>query len=133
MTPGGHSEEDAHREAGTSPALRRLRFFDLHSIIRCPAGPGYTTARQTTPRALGFHRPAYGKVHSGDPRIRKITDPAGRKDLQLDAVPPLVKELAHAGLWIEQETIALDERLCGALEAWLLPARRTVSERAKAT
>jgi hypothetical protein len=41
------------------------------------------------------------------------------EELKLDAVPTFVKELAHAGLWLEQETIALDERLCGALEALL--------------
>jgi len=43
------------------------------------------------------------------------------EDLHLDDVPPLVRELARTGFWLEQETIALDERLCGALEASLRP------------
>jgi hypothetical protein len=38
------------------------------------------------------------------------------EDLPLDNAPPLVRELAAAGLWLEQEIIALDERLCTALE-----------------
>ena len=43
------------------------------------------------------------------------------EELHLDDVPPLVRELARTGVWLEQETIALDERLCGALEASLRP------------
>lgn len=37
-------------------------------------------------------------------------------DLSLTDTPELVRELAQAGLWLEQETIALDPRLRGALE-----------------
>jgi hypothetical protein len=38
------------------------------------------------------------------------------EDLPLDNALLLVRELAAAGLWLEQEIIALDERLCSALE-----------------
>lgn len=38
-------------------------------------------------------------------------------DLDLSSTPPLVRELAAAGLWLEQECIALDPRLPAALEA----------------
>lgn len=33
--------------------------------------------------------------------------------------PPLVCELARRGMWLEQESIALDPRLAGELESWL--------------
>jgi hypothetical protein len=46
----------------------------------------------------------------------------------LGDAPPLVRELATAGLWLEQETIVLDSRLCSALEASLRPFHDTVSE-----
>ena len=85
---------------------------------------------------IAFHlRAIRPDIHWAVPDFwREYVQKRGRRlawpeDLQLDDAPPLIKELAHAGLWIEQETIALDERLCGALEAsLLLPARRTVSE-----
>jgi hypothetical protein len=38
------------------------------------------------------------------------------EDLSLENAPLLVRELAAAGLWLEQEIIALDERLRGALQ-----------------
>jgi hypothetical protein len=38
-------------------------------------------------------------------------------DLQLADAPELVRDLARRGLWLEQETITLDPRLGGALEA----------------
>jgi len=36
-------------------------------------------------------------------------------DLNLDGVPPLVQELRRQGVWLEQETIALDPRLTKAI------------------
>lgn len=36
--------------------------------------------------------------------------------LVLDNAPPLVQDLAKARLWLEQEPIILDSRLCGAIE-----------------
>lgn len=36
--------------------------------------------------------------------------------LALDDAPPLVRELAARGLWLEQERIALDPRLVSALD-----------------
>lgn len=38
-------------------------------------------------------------------------------DLDLDDTPALIRELAHRGLWLEQEIIALDPRLQVALQA----------------
>lgn len=38
-------------------------------------------------------------------------------DLDLSDAPPLIRELAHRGLWLEQELIAVDARLRDALEA----------------
>ena len=38
-------------------------------------------------------------------------------DLDLDAAPTLIRELASRGLWLEQELIAVDPRLHAALEA----------------
>jgi hypothetical protein len=38
-------------------------------------------------------------------------------ELDLSSTPPLVRELAAAGLWLEQECIALDPRLAAALES----------------
>ena len=38
-------------------------------------------------------------------------------DLDLDAAPTLIRELASRGLWLEQELIAVDPRLRAALEA----------------
>ncbi len=38
-------------------------------------------------------------------------------DLPLDDAPPLVRELAERGLWLEQERVVLDPRLLEALEA----------------
>lgn len=38
-------------------------------------------------------------------------------DLDLSAAPSLVRELAARGLWLEQERIVLDPRICAALEA----------------
>lgn len=35
--------------------------------------------------------------------------------MRLDNAPPLVRELAKAGTWLEQESIVLDDRLCAAL------------------
>ncbi len=49
-------------------------------------------------------------------RRRKALRLPWPEDLTLDDVPPLVRELASAGLWLEQETIVLDERLCIFLE-----------------
>jgi hypothetical protein len=39
------------------------------------------------------------------------------EDLDLDGVPALIRDLAHRGLWLEQELIAVDPRLRAALEA----------------
>ncbi len=43
-------------------------------------------------------------------------------DLDLGAAPPLVRDLARRGLWLEQESIVLDPRLVPELEL-LLPGR----------
>ena len=44
------------------------------------------------------------------------------EDAVLDGVPPLVRDLAEAGLWLEQETVVLDPRLSAALERALCDA-----------
>ncbi|SRR5579871_327707 len=50
---------------------------------------------------------------------RRLTWP---DDLNLDGTPPLVRDLAKAGLWLEQEPIILDERMSRALEDFLDPS-----------
>jgi Uncharacterized protein conserved in bacteria C-term(DUF2220) len=40
-------------------------------------------------------------------------------DLDLSGAPPLVRELASRGLWLEQERIVVDERIVASLEAML--------------
>ncbi|WP_309895692.1 Wadjet anti-phage system protein JetD domain-containing protein [Archangium sp.] len=54
-------------------------------------------------------------------RARTCTWP---EDLDLQAAPGWVRELATCGRWLEQELIALDPRLSGALEAIVGPANR---------
>lgn len=46
-------------------------------------------------------------------RGRRLTWP---DSLRLENAPSLVRELARAGLWLEQESLVLDPRLCSALE-----------------
>jgi hypothetical protein len=41
------------------------------------------------------------------------------EDLELGDAPALVRELASRGLWLEQETVAVDPRTSAALEALL--------------
>ena len=41
------------------------------------------------------------------------------EDLDLSGAPPLVRELASRGLWLEQEPLAVDPRTSAALEAML--------------
>jgi hypothetical protein len=49
------------------------------------------------------------------------------ESLCLDHAPSLVRDLAKAGLWLEQETIALDLRLSNALEDTLRISKDEVS------
>ena len=48
---------------------------------------------------------------------RRSESGAWPDDLDLDAAPTLIRELASRGLWLEQELIAVDPRLRAALEA----------------
>lgn len=46
------------------------------------------------------------------------------EDLDLSDTPELVQQLAHRGIWLEQEPIAIDARTPAALEKTLLAAQR---------
>ena len=73
---------------------------------------------------IAFHlRKAYPGLHWLVPNIWReyVPDRAQTTqwpaDLVLDDAPELIEELRAAGKWIEQETIVLDPRLIGALQA----------------
>ena len=55
---------------------------------------------------------------------RELIDSKGLRitwsnDLDLGDSPELVRELAHQGLWLEQEPLVVDSRIVSALEAML--------------
>ena len=55
---------------------------------------------------------------------RELIDAKGLRatwsdDLDLGDLPQLVRDLAHQGLWLEQEPLVVDSRIANALEAML--------------